>query len=257
MVLTPTHARLRTQQGFSLMELAIVLMIVGTLMSGVLVAVGQSTESSRRALARTQLKEVQEALYGFAQTFGRLPCPATAVSGGAEAPVGGGNCTVSHGFVPVATLGLSGSTNINGLLLDPWQNPYRYSASAKTSGGNRAFTHITGLRNHYTNAATELNATNMLRVCDSSTCTGTVLSALVPAVVISMGANWPDIATASANEQANASGATLVNGGNSYPVTNTTDFVSTGYSETLFDDQLVWLSPHVLFSRMISAGKLP
>jgi hypothetical protein len=82
-----------------------------------------------------------------------------------------------------------------------------------------------------------------------------VLTDTAPAVLISMGANWTNFS--SAVELKNASGTTLSNGANNYTVSNDNDFVSTGYAETVFDDQLVWLSPHVLFNRLVSAGKLP
>jgi prepilin-type N-terminal cleavage/methylation domain-containing protein len=248
-------------QGFSLIEMAIVLMILGTLLSGVLMAVGQSTENARRTRALVQLRQVEEALYGYAQSMGRLPCPATAATAGREAPItlpaAGGVCTAAHGFVPATTLGLFGAVNADGLLLDPWSNPLRYSVSTKAVGANRAFTSTLGLRALYAAVSTELavGGGTLLSVCDNSTCSGLTLADTVPAVLISMGANWA--AFTHANELANASGANLVNGGNTYSVTNTNTFVSTNYSEENFDDQLVWLSPHVLFNRLISAGKLP
>jgi hypothetical protein len=42
-----------------------------------------------------------------------------------------------------------------------------------------------------------------------------------------------------------------------YAIATDNQFVSTDYAEDLFDDQLIWLSPYVLFNRMISAGRLP
>jgi len=255
-----TRHQHKRAHGFSLIEMAIVLMILGTLLSGVLMAVGQSTENARRTKALVQLRQVEEALYGYAQSMGRLPCPATAATAGSEAPItlpaAGGVCTAAHGFVPATTLGLFGAFNADGLLLDPWSNPLRYSVSTKAVGANRAFTSTLGLRALYAAVSTELVAGGtMLNVCDNSACSAVTLADTVPAVLISMGANWA--AFTHANELANASGATLVNGGNTYSVTNTNTFVSTNYSEENFDDQLVWLSPHVLFNRLISAGKLP
>lgn len=247
----------KAARGFSLVELAVVLMIVGTLMGGVLVAVGQSMENSRRSAALAQLRQLEEALYGYAQATGRLPCPATAASGGREDPAGGGDCTAWHGFVPVTTLGFSGSVNADGLLLDPWRNPYRYSVANKSMAGNRAFTSTTGMQSLYDNAAAELQTWDgsTLRVCDTVACDGNVLSDTVPALLLSMGPDWGSFT--SAEEEANASGATLAGASTSYPVTDTPDFVVTGYAEDLFDDQLVWLSPYILFNRLISAGKLP
>ncbi len=73
-----------------------------------------------------------------------------------------------------------------------------------------------------------------------------------------MGENWAN--TTSANELANASNTSPLVGsvsGNSYFVNDNFSFVSTSYIEDQFDDQLVWLSPYILFNRMVSAGKLP
>src|SRR5690606_974171 len=103
---------LKVQRGFSLMELAIVLMIIGTLMGGVLVAVGQATLSARRTTTLQQLQAIEDALYGFAQATGRLPCPTIAGAGGLELlDLNTGECTAWYGFVPAGTLGVSGSVN--------------------------------------------------------------------------------------------------------------------------------------------------
>ncbi|MDP2285944.1 MAG: prepilin-type N-terminal cleavage/methylation domain-containing protein, partial [Pseudohongiella sp.] len=106
--------------GFTLIEMSIVLLIMGLILGGLLAALGQSTESTRRTDASTQIKLIEEALYGYAQTYGRLPCPSTHLTAGVEAPVGGGACTANHGFVPSATLGLQGAVNPDGLMTDPW-----------------------------------------------------------------------------------------------------------------------------------------
>src|SRR5690606_15885503 len=89
------------------------------LMGGVLVAVGDSFENGRRSAALNQLRQIEEAIYGFAAHRGRLPCPA--------GPNGLEDCTRTSGSLPIA-LGLSGRTDANGILLDPWGNPYRYAA---------------------------------------------------------------------------------------------------------------------------------
>lgn len=253
-ILPPPNTTRQRQAGFSLMELAVVLMIIGTLMSGILVAVSQSTANARITNAKAQLRNIEDALYGYAQTNGRLPCPATNSSSGLAAPVTDGTCTVNHGFVPASTLGLYGSINSDGLLLDPWQNPIRYSVASNicaTCGANRSFTSTSGLDTMFN--AGSLTTTDMLRVCDTSACSGVVYADQAPAVILSMGANWASYTAA--NEEANAGDGTTQLG--TYNVTNTNDFVYTTYSEDNFDDQIVWLSPHVLFNKLVSAGKLP
>ena len=243
-----------------------VLFIIGIMLGGLLTAVGQSAENTNRLEARNKLREIEEALYGFALVQGRLPCPASGTSAGAEVfdtsgNINNGICFSQYGLLPNATLGLSGSVN-NGVLEDPWGNPYRYSVSGIVPGGGISdrYTGIDGIDNIYLNAPTMVSGgPNVLRVCTISTCSttppDTIMTNITPAVILTMGKNWADIATASANEQENASGTTLP--GSAYVVSNTRDFVLTGYSEENFDDMVIWISPHLLFSKLITAGQLP
>lgn len=250
------NARSIFAKGFTLIETAVVLLILGLVLGGLITAIGQSTESNRRSDAQALINRVEEALYGFAQANGRLPCPASNVSNGIEAPAGGGACSFNggHGFVPAATLGLQGRVNADGLLLDPWSNPLRYSVAQLVSGGNRAFTSQTGMESLFANPATLVAGPTLLRVCNDAACTplpARILADTIPAVVISMGANWN--AFASADEVSNA-GNVVVGG---YRLTNTNTFVSREYNDTDFDDIITWISPHVLFSRLVTAGQLP
>lgn len=240
---------IKSQSGFSLIEMAMVLLILGLLLGGILSAVSVSTDNIRISNTQAQLQEIEEALYGFAQVNGRLPCPATNSSAGLEAPAGGGNCTNYFGFVPSATLGLYGGINEDGLLLDAWQNPYRYGVSRNS--GNY-FTSVAGVQSFFNNASTLLvSNTDMIRVCNTNDCSGTILADPVPAIIISMGENWATYT--STNETENSGETTL----GTYDVPNDRTFVDTEFNETNFDDELRWLSPHILFSRLIQAGQLP
>lgn len=238
-------------RGFSLMELAIVLMIIGTLMSGVLVAVSQTAENNRITAAKAQLREIEEALYGYAQAYGRLPCPATDLSSSPnvaeDMP-----CTNMHGFVPSGTLGIDGQTNADGLLVDPWQQPLRYSVVILNVANSLNFTDQSSIQTYFDGGAVLDNSsgTDMFSVCEDTTCTDTI-SDLVPAVVLSVGKNWSTYS--SANEAMNAGALTM----NGYEIKDDYIFISTSYSEENFDDQLIWLSPYVLFNRLVTAGKLP
>lgn len=237
---------MRASRGFSILEMAVVLVILSILLSGVLMSLGQVQESKYRSTAEQDLANLVEALYGFAQANGRLPCPATAASGGLEAPVGGSTtvtpCTQRFGFIPSATLGLAGSVNTQSLLLDPWQSPYRY---AVTNANLNAFTSPNGMRN----ATISALAPNF-RICAQAACT-TVTASSVPAVVMSLGQNWTAFTGA---DEAENSGETTTAG---YRHGNDNDFVSTGYVEDVFDDIITWISPNILYTRLISAGQLP
>ena len=77
----------RHKQGFTLVELAIVLVIVALLTSGLLLGVSAQRNAAENVDAQRQLENIRETLIGFALTRGRLPCPALSnlVSGDANA----------------------------------------------------------------------------------------------------------------------------------------------------------------------------
>ncbi len=245
-----------SESGFTLIELSVVLLIVGMMLSGLFVSLGQSTESKRRTDATAQLTRLEEALYGFAQTYGRLPCPATDLTAGVESPAGGGNCLVANGFVPYITLGLQVAPSSGGYMIDPWQRPLLYSVAIHATGGNRSFTSVTGLRDLFAGGAGLSASPNLICVSDTPGCTGVVAANTIPAIIVSMGANGREFGapgvTSSAAEQENV-GATL----GLMPVAADNEFVNQGYSEDNFDDMMVYLSPNLLFARLIAAGKLP
>lgn len=239
------------QSGFTLVEMAVVLLIVGMLLNGLFVALGTSAESSNRSEASSQLRQIEEALYGFAQANGRLPCPATAASpGGQEDPTTGGACTDADGFVPAMTLGLQGAVDNLGLLLDPWQRPYRYSVSL-LNNGSRVFTSATGMRAQFA-TGTPASGAPLLCVAEAASCASPLTNS-APAVVFSVGAR---ATVASALEAENAGTTT-----SGFPMPNDRDFVSADYTDAdaavPFDDIVIWLSYNILVTRMITAGQLP
>lgn len=62
-------------KGFTLVELAISLLIVGLLLAGILGPISTRIEQKNRQGTQDQLNDAKEALLGFALTEGRLPCP--------------------------------------------------------------------------------------------------------------------------------------------------------------------------------------
>ncbi len=72
-----------------------------------------------------------------------------------------------------------------------------------------------------------------------------------------MGKNWASFT--SDNEEENAGEDTISGGpsGISYRIAADEDFVSTTYSEAYFDDMIIWLSPFILYHKMIEANQLP
>ena len=238
---------MRHAPGFTLVEMAVVLVIIGLILGGLLVPLSAQMEMRGYQETSNRLEEAKEALLGFAMAHGRLPCPASATSLGIEDPVGGGNCNHDYdGYLPAATLGLS-NLDGSGYALDGWGslpvNRVRYAVS--TSNSN-AFTTSDGMR------TTSLGSLSPdLKVCASgsgvtaASCgTAISLTSTAVAVVFSAGKNA-------------ATGGTGTDEAKNYD--NNQVFVShqpsPGANE--FDDVLTWLSPGILYNRMVSAGRLP
>lgn len=236
------RANFLTQKGFSLIELAIVLVVVALLLGGLLVPLTMQIEQQKIRETQKMLEEIKEALVGYAVVNDRLPCPATAASSGAEATIGGA-CVPLEGFVPVQTLGLNLPVDAQGLLVDAWGNRVRYRV---TSSDGNAFTTTNGMK-----TTTMGSLTPNLHVCASSTgVTGTTcgtaasLVNTAPVVLLSQGKNWAN--TPSTDEAANLNDDVV--------------FVSRAQSNVAgneFDDLVTWLSPNILFNRMVAAGRLP
>jgi prepilin-type N-terminal cleavage/methylation domain-containing protein len=249
----------KPQTGFTLLEVAIVLMIVGLLLGGLLVPLSAQMEQRNINDTQKSLAEIKEALIGYALTYGRLPCPAAPTTTGVESPVGGGACTnFYNGFVPATTLGLGG-TDSAGYAVDAWGNRIRYAVTSWNSASpaiNDVFTTANGMS---TVGIANLQPTSSagLVVCSSATgisgsscgsaywLTSSTMG--VPAVIFSTGKNGGQ-GSGGVDEAANLDA-------------NQT-FVShlptaSGFANGYFDDIVIWISPNVLVNRMVAAGKLP
>lgn len=246
------HAKTHLKQtGFSLVEMAVVLAIVGVLLAGLLPTLSSQVEQRRTNETNKQLDEIKQALIGFAVSNGRLPCSATSASNGVEAPVGGGTCTNSYnGFVPAVTLGLS-SMDAQGYAIDGWSNRIRYAITTKHSN---AFTTSNGMSTTGLGTlAPDLYVCATATGITGTTCgTATSLSTNAVAVIYSLGKNGMT-GGAGTDETANP---------NPNSINNDKVFVShvpsqVGATNGEFDDIVTWLSPNTLFNRMVAAGKLP
>ena len=261
------------QSGFSLVEMAVVLAIIGLLLAGMLLPLGAQIDQQNTNETQRRLDLARDALLGFALTNRRLPCPASATSVGLEVisttfTPGGGVCnstTVWNGYIPAATLGLL-PVNSSQLFVDAWGNPIRYAVTDFTlaftvsgTAGTRPFTSTDGMRAVY-NASTSGLAALLpdLRACTTATgITGSGASAVCPAanvlsnnsvaVIFSTGKNSPT-GGVGADEAANLNADRVFVSHTPNPST------ATGGE---FDDVMIWLSPYLLYNRMIVGGALP
>lgn len=107
-------------QGFTLIEIAIVLVVIGLLLSGGLLAIAPVLQSSRVTETNSKLDLLEDALILHAIVNGCLPCPATGTvlseTGTAGQAVddaayntgcADNNCAAAQGVVPWQNLGIS------------------------------------------------------------------------------------------------------------------------------------------------------
>lgn len=247
--------------GFTLIEVAIVLLIVGILLAAVITPMGAQRESNKIKQAQRELKAIEEALYGFAIASDRLPCPTQPGLGGVSDGGGAANCNSYHGFVASTSLGLQGTVNCDGLLLDPWGNPYRYSiTNSDADGDGRDDFAVTAEMGDVgvINLAPDLQVCSNTGVaCNGGTPAADIVAASAVAVVFSMGSNWSN---PSASENENAGEATVNSGCGlpAYDIGNDPFFYASIRIETgvTFNDIVSWISPNIVYSKMLAAGRL-
>ena len=144
----------RHEKGFTLIELAVVLVIVGILAGSFIATLGSRVDTTRRAETADEMEVIKQALYGYAMSnnFIHLPCPdcknAACIkdvvnnfaNDGIEDRVGA-VCDVDVadvialelpiGNLPWQTLGLGYS--------DSWANRYNYWVSGSISNDGASF----------------------------------------------------------------------------------------------------------------------
>ena len=224
----------KSTSGFTLVEIAIVLLIITALLAGLVPTLSSQVDQRHVTETVKQLDEIQQALIGFAVINGRLPCPAdgTIATGLANAGVQKATCAAgaNGGVLPWVTLGVAET--------DAWGRRFTYRVTPDFAS-SVSFT---------------LATTPNLNVGLTTTITDNNVAAGVPAVVISHGKNGtgaylPDgllnATAATGDEVDNAA------------TDNNNHFVSHDSVLNGFDDIVTWISPNILFNRMVSAGKLP
>ena len=230
--------------GFPLVELRIVLIIVGLLISSLITPLSAQIDQRNYNETQRQLNEIREALIGFSVANGRLPRPATSQADGVESPTDCATDTDCTGYLPWTTLGVKKS--------DAWNKMIRYSVTPAYAKNNTPFK----LTDHGSKKVQTRDSTGTVSYligaagpCNASPCT--------PVVIYSFGKNnWgvtsdgvalADDSATNADEDTNATATTVFFSRDQSSVPNGGEF----------DDIVVWIPPYVLFNRMIAAGRLP
>ena len=190
------------------------------------------------------MAEIREALIGFAMANGHLPCPAISATDGAEDRVGSAcKNNTRQGFIPWVTLGVPRA--------DAWSRLFHYSVTLAYSNSTTRFD-LTTARD--ITIKTRNAGGGFVNVSNADD---------IPAVVLSHGKNgygatlysgvaFGGVSATNVDEQKNVTGDGT---GETFIFREQSDNTSTSGGE--FDDLVVWLSPNILFNRMVAAGKLP
>lgn len=213
------------ETGFTLLEMAIVLIILGlTLASFVLPLIKQKNMSAEYE-TRRRISIIKEALLGYVVLNKSLPCPANPY---------------------LATTGFNNAGKIDSTYCDkvgvvPWTD----LGLLETDGWGRRFTYKVD-SNFVTSIA--LTSAADITINDGST----PISVKIPVVIVSHGENGYGAYT-SEGFQFEKEKVSILESNNT---NNDMSFTSMAQSPS-FDDIVDWLSPNVIFNRMVAAGKLP
>lgn len=261
----------KPQSGFSLIEISIVLLISGLLLSGLLSLVSAQRTNAAISATRTKGEAIVTALMSFVARNHRLPCPAIAdrvpntAGYGVEAATPG-TCTgttvvgggVRGGIVPWVSLGL---TNEQGS--DAYHRRFTYlvrqEETARTPDtisamrGNMTIHNDTpiglGLKSAGNPGGNQTNSCVNTNTPDNS-CN---LDAVV--VIISHGGNGYGAFLESGSQMAGAPGALEQEN-----TDNDREFIDTGYSSSEtdpFDDMVIALDPDDILRPLAKDGAIP
>jgi len=247
-------------RGFSLVELSVVVLIIGIIMTMGIGAWTANLENQAHSATAQRQAAIKEALTGYLRRNNRLPCPDNDFTApdGVENRTTAGNpataCSTAFGILPYVTLGLSRDA-----VRDGWGHFYSYHVSNNANtpdaagnwGDNRDWTITANFR---------AGNTGTITVNDRSGATVTAVAINVVAVVVSHGRNGlgayaiggtrNTLPAAGTDERENTDGtANTVY----YRREATTDDAATGGP---FDDQVAFLTASDLLDPLFRDGSL-
>jgi len=115
-----SHHQKGDQVGFSLLELAIVLLVVSLLASGMLMPLKTQLENQQIRSTKTTLQRLSEVIIGYTLSQGHLPCP-DSNDDGQQNRLANSRCQQNSGSLPWRDLGIEGR--------DAWGTMIRFAVS--------------------------------------------------------------------------------------------------------------------------------
>jgi prepilin-type N-terminal cleavage/methylation domain-containing protein len=227
--------KMKFARGFTLVEIAAVLLIIGLVAGSMLGPLSKQIEQRKINDTQKILEENRDALLGFAASRGYLPCPAISATDGNEGPRTSNVCNNLKGFLPWVVLGTAKS--------DSWGRLLKYSVTS-------VFT------NPVSKVTSSAVATHDIL---SSSSPATKLAAGVPVVILSYGPNGNGATLDNGTATTNPSTSNVdeqTNLGNSTTFISRVPTENTTASGGEFDDIVIWIPTGILFNRMVAAGQV-
>jgi prepilin-type N-terminal cleavage/methylation domain-containing protein len=245
-------------RGFSLVELSIVVLVIGIVLTMGIGAWTANLENQAHAATAQRQAAIKEALTGYLRRNNRLPCPDSDFTApdGVENRTTAGDpttaCSAAFGIIPYTTLSLARDAARDG-----WGNFFSYHVSntnitASVAGNWSANTDWTR------SAWFRTGSTGLITVNNRNGATVTAIATNVVAVVVSHGRNGFGAYTISGTRNTLATTGTdeenNTNAGTTYLRRDlTTDDAATGGP---FDDQVLILTANDLLEPLFRDGSL-
>ncbi|WP_341676159.1 type II secretion system protein [Niveibacterium sp. SC-1] len=225
------------QRGFTLIELAIALLVVSVLAGGMLLSLRAQYAQRQLNETRVALDEAREALLAYAAATGHLPCPTVegAPGNGQEQREPSGNCTRPRGLLPWETLGLRAT--------DGWNQRLAYQVSPA-----------------FMREGIDLESSEGNILVRGAGGVSLAADTAVAAAVWSLGNNGAYATQPSGVRHPGPGGGSDEQTND--PATTSLRLIAREGSDAAnvggaFDDHVIWISRFVLFGKMLSAGRLP
>jgi prepilin-type N-terminal cleavage/methylation domain-containing protein len=242
----------KTNKGFTLVEMAVVLVIGATLLTAGLKVLSAQLENANYTKTKNKLDVIKDALTTYLAANNHLPCPYSDFTKipGVENRVGAITtaCTSTYGVVPYQTLQLAQEA-----ALDGWENYISYQISTAPANADWSLT-----------SNFKVGSVGSIKVStrDSSSSAAVVDANLAAVVLVSHGKNGGGAYTVKGTKYSDSPGTDEV--ANASLVTAANTFYRRGFSDDsagggAFDDMVLSILPNDLITPLAKQGvlKLP
>lgn len=235
----------KRQRGFTLVEIAIVLVIIGVMLASVTGGLGAFRDSAKIKQTSRYLEDARTALETFATLNGYLPCPDSDGDGISEGdaddrPANAAECSASMGALPYLDLGLERQT--------PWNDIAFYAINTRASAAvcDEADSQPQCYFSDNTPNGITFQTDHENGGLDITDVAGDAVANKVLAIIGSYGKN----AGVTAQNCNNAGVRERIN------CNNVLDAFVADHSQVDFDDQLVWIDVLTFKSLLLSNDSL-